>query len=229
MVILILIAFILACFSIDAIVKYSRRRRLQVASKPEVTVKIFNEASVNIPMGVFFDRSHTWAFMEKNGQVKIGIDDFLLHITGPLQKVKMKSPGEKIQKGDPIMTIVKNGKQLIVNSPISGVVKSNNFRLADNGKLISESPFNEGWVYMVEPANWARETQFMFIAEKYREWLKNEFSRLKDFFAMAALPNNVGNLQLAYQDGGELVDHVLSECTPEVWEEFQMKFINTSK
>ena len=54
--------------------------------------------------------------------VRIGIDDFIQHITGPLTKVKMKNPGEKVKKGEPILSIIQNGKLLNINSPVSGTI-----------------------------------------------------------------------------------------------------------
>ena len=32
---------------------------------------------LRIPQGLFFSRNHTWAFMEKSGLAKVGLDDFL--------------------------------------------------------------------------------------------------------------------------------------------------------
>jgi hypothetical protein len=67
------------------------------------------------------------------------------------------------------------------------------------------------------------------MAENYKEWLKNEFSRLKDFFASIKLTNNAELTPIILQDGGELNDNILANFGPEIWEDFQTKFINTSK
>jgi glycine cleavage system H lipoate-binding protein len=228
MVILIIIAFVVACVSIDALVKYFRQRMSKIASAEVINSRVFNEGTVLIPKGLYFDKTHTWAFMEKNGFVKIGIDDFLLHITGPLNRLKMKSPGEKISKGEPVLSLIQNGKQLTINAPISGTIKSINDQLAEDSALVNFSPYSEGWVYTIEPTNWLRDMQFLLMADKYSEWLKNEFSKLKDFLAISS---NSGNLEFApvmMQDGGELIENVLENLSPEVWEEFQIKFINNS-
>jgi hypothetical protein len=56
-----------------------------------------------------------------------------------------------------------------------------------------------------------------------------EFSRLKDFL-MAALASDTGKYaQVILQDGGEISDGVLSEMGPEIWEDFQTKFIDPSR
>ena len=228
MLILILVAFVVLCFTIDAIVRYSRREKSKASTTTEVHNQILNEASISIPKGLYFDKTHTWAYMEKNGEVKIGIDDFLLHVTGALSRVKMRNIGEQIQKGEPILTIIRFGKQLTINSPISGTITSHNIQLVKNPATVNLSPYNDGWVYLIEPTNWLRESQFLIMADKYKDWLKNEFTRLKDFLSIVSQPGNE-ELMPVLQDGGELKDNLLEDLGPEVWEEFQIKFMNTSK
>jgi len=227
MVILILIAFIVTCFTVDAIVQYYKKKRSYIPVSAEVINSEFNEASVSIPKGLLFDKTHTWAFMEKNGVVKIGIDDFLLHITGPLSRVKMKNPGENIQKGEAAISIIQSGKVLTINAPISGVIKSNNSVLVEDSSIVNSSPFYDGWIYTIEPSNWSRDSHFLLLSEQYKEWLKNEFSRLKDFIAIAIHKKEFA--PIIYQDGGVLKENFLQDSGPEIWEEFQVKFINSSK
>jgi glycine cleavage system H lipoate-binding protein len=167
--------------------------------------------------------------MEEDGNVKVGIDDFLQHITGNLTRIHMKDAGEKVRKGEKIMTLVHEGKQLNIYAPISGVIKEQNWNLLTDASLINSAPFSEGWVYLIEPKNWVREIQFLFMGEKYKEWLGDEFSRLKDFFAASVRSNKTVYAHIILQDGGELTDNVLADMEPEVWEDFQTKFIDTSK
>ncbi|MEI6820829.1 MAG: glycine cleavage system protein H [Bacteroidota bacterium] len=229
MVILILIAFIIISMGVDAAIKYSRQRKLKVPALSTTPFKVFNENTISIPKGIYFDKTHTWAFMEKSGMVKIGLDDFLLHITGNLNKLNLKNSGDRVQKGEALLSINQNGKQLTIYSPISGTVKYQNDELIKNPSLVYASPFNEGWLYMIEPSNWLRENQFMFMADKYMEWLNFEFSRVKDFLSTIGQINNLEPSLIILQDGGELKDNVLEDFGPEVWDDFQTKFINISK
>ena len=229
MVILFIISFVVISISVDAVVQYSRKKNLKVSALSTVISRIFNEDSVTIPKGIYYDKTHTWAFMEKNGFVKVGIDDFLLHITGPLNRIKMKNLNEKIQKGEPLFSIIQNGKQLTINAPISGIIKSTNKQLQEDSNLINTSTFNDGWIYTIEPTNWTRDLQFLFIADNYKEWLKAEFIRLKDFLSTIKLVTNAELTPIILQDGGELKDNILTDFGPEVWEDFQLKFIYTSR
>lgn len=188
-----------------------------------------NESVIAAPKGLYFDRSHTWAFMEQDGIVKVGIDDFLQHITGTITRIKMKKPGERVRKGEKILTIIRDGKQLNINAPVSGIIKEQNHLLITDSSIINSSPYSEGWVYTIEPKNWLRETEFLLMSEKYKEWLKNEFGRLKDFFATSSRSNSDVYAQIILQDGGQLTDKVLADLGPEVWEDFQTNFIDTSR
>ena len=67
------------------------------------------------------------------------------------------------------------------------------------------------------------------MADKHRQFIKNEFSRLKDFLATTLKAETDIYNGIILQDGGELRDGVLSNLGPEVWEEFQTKFIDPSR
>lgn len=56
----------------------------------------FSLRSLIAPAGILYNKSHSWSFMEKDGTVRVGIDDFLQHITGSITRVVMKFPGEKV-------------------------------------------------------------------------------------------------------------------------------------
>ncbi len=192
-------------------------------------VRAFTWNSIRIPKGLYFDKSHTWSFLEKDGRIRIGIDDFLQHITGIITNIKLKEAGDYVRRGEKILTLVRNGKQLNIYSPISGTIVGNNVSLNKDSSSVNKSPFDEGWIYLIEPVNWEREIQFMFMSEKYRDWIREEFSRLKDFLSNLLNSERPAYANLIYQDGGELTDNVLADLDPESWEDFQIHFIDTSK
>ncbi|MBK8881499.1 MAG: glycine cleavage system protein H [Bacteroidales bacterium] len=192
------------------------------------THHILDQNSMRIPKGIYYDKTHTWAFLEANGTVKVGIDDFLQHITGKITRIKMTDPGKKVKKGEQILSVIQNGKQLNLYSPISGTIVEQNQVLEINSSALNSSPYNEGWIYRIEPSNWSRESQLLFMADKQIEFIKKEFSRLKDFL-MIALSADVRYASVMLQDGGEISDGVLTEMGPEIWDDFQTKFIDPSR
>jgi glycine cleavage system H lipoate-binding protein/ABC-type phosphate transport system substrate-binding protein len=212
-----------------AISRYRKRKKAEIKIKASVSMPLPDENSLLVPKGIYFDKTHTWAFMEQNGVVKVGIDDFLQHLTGPITRIKMKSEGHKVKKGEHILSLIQNGKQLNIYAPISGTILEKNIELDTNSSMLNYSPYNDGWVYRIEPTNWLRENQLLFMADKHRQYIKNEFSRLKDFLADILRADNEKYAQIVLQDGGELIDHTLENLGPEVWEDFQSKFIDPSR
>lgn len=210
-------------FSINSFI--NKRPIFEESLKPK-PLNYFSEKSVLAPDGLFFDKHHTWAFMEKKGQVKIGLDDFLQHTIGTITKVKMKKAGTRIEKGETLISITQKGKKLDIHSPITGIIQENNEKLIKEPNLINNDPYNEGWITSVKAEDWLKETKSFVMGEKYKADLKKEFSRLKDFLSnIFKQEGNISSLAIL-QDGGELSDAPLEKLGPEAWEEFQIQFMN---
>jgi glycine cleavage system H lipoate-binding protein len=225
MVALIFAAFVIAVIATDQTIQYMKKKRKVQVAAPQL-LDVFDERAINIPKGLFFDKTHTWAFMDRSGKVEVGINDFLQNITGKPSRIEMKKPGDKVRKGEHLLTIIQQGKRLNIYSPVSGTVQTVNEALNDKPSLLNTAPYAEGWVYRIEPANWLRETQFMLVAEQTADWMKREFVRLKDF-----LTTTYGQAQLApiMQDGGSIKGNILEGADPIVWEDFQNRFIDSVK
>ena len=227
-VVYLVVGLLAAIFLIVLLVMAWVSRNSKEVSSPDHPRPALGTESLSFPGGLFFDRSHTWTFMEKDGLVRIGLDDFLLHVTGKVTRIELKKPGEKIKKGELLMKIIQQGKQLEVRSPLSGVVAHSNNQLETNAPCLNESPYSEGWVYLVEPLQWVTEMKSFLMGERYREWIRKEFVRLKDFFS-EGIALVVGGVPVpVIQDGGEVEYGILETFGPEVWEEFQTRFINHS-
>jgi len=228
MVGLVFLAFICTCFAVDFLIRYKRRKEAAIKTAASNALPLFDESLLVVPGGLYFDKSHTWAHMEPNGKVKIGINDFLQHVTGSITRVIMKKSGEEIKKGELLFKLIQKGKQLNIYAPLSGVIKAQNVELVKNTSLLNSSPYGDGWIYLIEPENWINETKLMMMAEKAIEWMKNEFVRLKDFFAKTIQTRSSEFAFATLQDGGQLQDRILENMGPEIWEDFQTNFIDAN-
>lgn len=228
-VVLIIVAMVIIIGFVIGMVVRRNSKHSNVVPALNEDLTSFDETSVSVPNGIYFDRAHTWAFMEKDGNITVGIDDFLQRVTGPINRIEMKSTGEKIKKGDLLFSIVQKGKQLNLYAPVSGIIKKQNDALIADTSLINKSPYTLGWVYLIEPSNWFKEIQFLEMATKYRKWISTEFSRVKDFLAANLNPDSLAYAHVVLQDGGALKDGILTDFGPEAWEDFQTNFLDTYK
>jgi glycine cleavage system H lipoate-binding protein/ABC-type phosphate transport system substrate-binding protein len=221
--------YILAVLLLFTVLFYFTLRNRRKAGIPVQESMIpglaFNEEHVEVSPGLLYDQSHTWAYMEKDGTVKIGIDDFLQRVTGPLTRIKMLSPGERVKKGKRAASIIQEGKQLEICAPVSGTIQELNPRLVNESALLNSSPYVDGWIYKIKPANWYQEVQFLLMGASYKRWLKKEFQRLKEFLSETFRTEDPGYVHVL-QDGGEIREHVLKDLGPQLWEEFQTNFLD---
>jgi glycine cleavage system H protein len=182
---------------------------------------------LRIPQGIFFSKQHTWAHLAESGEAKVGVDDFLQHVTGKMKVDRLRDPGETIRKGDLLTEIVQDGKRLKVFSPISGEILNANPVIQENPGALNENPYDTGWLYKIKPSDWVKETQSYMLAEKATEWAANEFTRLKEFLTLGPMRSHASEPSMVLlQDGGEVREHVLTDLPEEVWEDFQQEFLD---
>jgi glycine cleavage system H lipoate-binding protein len=208
-------------------IRFASRRKGEPAAKKPGPSYISEAGGVTVREGLFFDRTHTWVFMEQGGRVRVGIDDFLQHITGRITRVEMKRGGEKVKKGEIFLTLVQQGKKLNIQSPVSGIIKAHNPELELKPDLVNAFPCCDGWIYEVEPSRWLQEIRAFLMGDSYREWIRTEFGRLKEFLASGLESLKVPGEEPVLQDGGAVRDGVMEYFGPEAWEEFQSGFMNT--
>lgn len=201
----------------------------QVKIKEQIQ-KVLSNLSANIlriPQGLFYNKNHTWAYLEESGAAKVGLDDFLQHLTGEVEFTNLKNPGEIINKGDILTEIDQQGKHLKVFSPISGQILNTNSELYENPEILNEDPYEKGWIYKIKPSSWIAETNSYFLAEEATNWLTKELERFKDFLSGGSMRKYSSEPSMVLlQDGGELRDNILSELPDEVWKDFQKEFLN---
>lgn len=201
----------------------SRKQKQPVAA---TSLKhVITSGSLNIPQGLFFSKFHSWAYLEKNGTAKVGLDDLLLQLTGEVSVNQLHEPGSKISKGELLTVINQGNKQLKICSPISGRIVSTNTKLKNTPALLRSDPYQGGWIYAIQPSSWKADTSSCFLSEDATQWAIRELEHFKEFLATSVNRYLPDPLQVVLQDGGELVEHPLAELPDEVWTEFQDTFL----
>jgi len=195
----------------------------------EVEGPLFSLAKVRLPRGVFFDKTHTWAYLKTAGQVQVGIDDFLAALTGPVSIQLHKYSGGEIQRGDHLATLKGDGKSLKIYSPVSGTLTSINKKALHKFSKRTHKDFTENWLFDMAPKRWDAEKAMLILGEKAQEWIQQEKVRLRDVLAFAERKYDLSVQPILLQEGGEIEDKVLESLAPEIWEEFQSEFIDAAK
>jgi len=180
---------------------------------------------LRIPQGVFFNRNHTWMFMERSGNARLGLDDLLLHLTGAVNFKPLKQPGDSVRRGEVLTEIEQDGKKLQIVSPISGTILDTNGLMKENPAAVNDDPYGRGWLFTIRPGNWLKEIGTCLMASEANDWSSNELARFRDFLTVSVKSGSEGNFPAVLQDGGEPADHCLSQLPGSAWTDFQKEFL----
>ncbi len=108
--------------------------------------------SDSIPEGLRYTKEHEWA--RRDGDVVvIGITAHAVEQLGDITLVTLPEPGTQVKAGEAFGDVdsVKAVSELY--APIDGRVVERNTALDDSPEKVNESPYDDGWMIKVEPAN----------------------------------------------------------------------------
>ncbi|MFV0592406.1 MAG: glycine cleavage system protein H [Draconibacterium sp.] len=203
-------------------------RKSETVQQFQQSIRVLTANLLRIPKGLFYSRSHTWLFLEKSGQAKIGLDDFLQNVLGEITVQPLKSTGDTVQKGDVIALVEQGEKQLHIHSPLSGEIAGfNELALANSGAPRTDK-LEEAWLYTIVPANWKKETSNFLLGTEAIQWFSDEITRLLDFLTVNLARQAGVSAVVAFQEGGELEANPLSKLDADIWDGFQNEFLEQS-
>ncbi len=131
-----------------------------------------------LPDELYYHKEHFWAKVEGN-KVVVGTSDFAQKLAGQIVYVELPSGGKVIEQGKPCGSM-ESGKWVgRIYAPISGKVESSNEALEDSPELINESPYEKGWMFVVNPSNLQEELKNLIQGKDMEAFIKSEIVRVK--------------------------------------------------
>ena len=185
-------------FTADELAEFARKllikrqARIDAQRQPSVRVVSPEMAEVMpaneycVPGGAFISPGHAWVRIEPEGQVRVGIDDFIRKALGSVVEVTLPERGKSVRAGDPLVTLKGSSGLVHLAAPISGRVVHDNAGLRATPEALVESPYDRGWLCLIEPSDLAGELSALRIGEPVVAWYQEEISRLRTTQAQAA-------------------------------------------
>jgi len=127
---------------------------------------------LNLPEDCRYTQDHEWARAEGD-KVRVGISDYAQDQLDDIVFVELPQVGDTFEKGQEFGTVesVKAVSELYM--PVGGEVIAINSALEDSPQLVNESPYGEGWMIDVKPAD-PTETDALLNKQAYLEMLGKE-------------------------------------------------------
>tara|TARA_B100002051_G_C16666763_1_gene602163 strand:- start:655 stop:1032 length:378 start_codon:yes stop_codon:yes gene_type:complete len=119
-----------------------------------------------IPENLSYTKDHEWASLQDDGKVKVGITDHAQDALSDVVFVELPDIGSEFVKGD-AMAVAESVKAASdIYAPVSGKIVSINNKLEESPELINESPYDFGWMVVIEPEG---DLEGLLDSNAYRE------------------------------------------------------------
>ena len=178
-------------FTEDELVEFARKllikRQARLEAERLPTVRVVSPAAAEsarphefcVPGGAFVSSGHTWARIEAGGSVRVGLDDFARKTLRAIEQVEPPKPGTVVRRGDPIFVVKRGSMTASFAAPVSGrVVRVNEALSADAPRMI-QSPYERGWVCLIEPSDLAADLAALRIGKPVVAWYQSELERFR--------------------------------------------------
>lgn len=126
-----------------------------------------------VPEGLKYTSSHEWVRAESDGTVTVGITDHAQELLGDLVFVELPEVGRGVGSGEECGVVESVKAASDVYSPLAGEITAVNEALTDAPELVNQSPFADGWLFRLRPAD-AAALDKLLDAKAYQAQLDDE-------------------------------------------------------
>jgi glycine cleavage system H protein len=111
---------------------------------------------------------------EENGNVRIGLSDFFQQRNGDVAFAEITEEGTELGAEDEIATVETIKVDIGLETPVTGTIVEVNPAMELEPEKINFDPYGEGWLAVVEPADWDTAQASLLTPEAYFERVKVE-------------------------------------------------------
>ena len=124
-----------------------------------------NNGKYEFPDDLFFDKYHGW--IRREGDILVmGVTDMFQKMAGEIIFVEIPAAGRKLEEGQPFASI-ESGKWVgRLKAPVNGEIAEANTELTDFPYLLNESPYDEGWIIKIKPADTTELKKLMTVNDE---------------------------------------------------------------
>lgn len=122
------------------------------------------------PSSLKYAETHEWVRLEDNGELTVGITDHAQDLLGDLVFAELPEVGQRFSAKEACMLLESVKAASDIYMPVSGEIAAINTVLVDEPEVINQEPFNEGWLFKIQPDN-ATDIDGLLSAKDYEKSL----------------------------------------------------------
>ena len=117
-----------------------------------------------------FAKTHEWLRLE-GAKGTVGITQHAQEEISDVVFVELPKAGRAVAQGEEVAVVESVKAAFSIYAPVSGTVAQVNDALSKDPGLINRSPYDQGWILVLDAKNPA-EAEQLFDQAKYEEWVK---------------------------------------------------------
>jgi glycine cleavage system H protein len=121
---------------------------------------------MELPSDRFYSEYHLWVKVEDD-QATIGITDYAKEELGEVDYIDLPGPDDNIIVNKPFGSLETSKAVTDLIGPVSGVVAEANVALMDSPESLTDDPYGDGWLIIIEPSD-EEELQELMSAKEYQ-------------------------------------------------------------
>ncbi len=127
---------------------------------------------MNFPEDIKYHKEHTWVRVSGN-KATIGITDYAQDQLGDIVYIDLPDVDTEIEKDSEFTEIESTKATSSVIAPVSGTIVEVNEELDESPEIINESPYDKGWIVVVEMSD-PSEIDDLLDSSDYERFVEEE-------------------------------------------------------
>ncbi len=124
-----------------------------------------------VPDGLYYTKEHEWIRVEGD-KCRVGVTDYAQNSLHEIVYVELPKVGATVAQMQSLGTVESVKAVADVYSPIAGEVLEVNNALSDAPELVNKTPYNDGWITIIRPADMKKDLATLMSPQAYKDLLK---------------------------------------------------------
>ncbi|MCD6470487.1 glycine cleavage system protein GcvH [Candidatus Bathyarchaeota archaeon] len=121
----------------------------------------------------FYTKEHEWVLIEKDGKARVGITDYAQKSLHDIVYVETLEIGSTVRQMESLGNVESIKSVSEIFAPLSGKIIEINEKLTEEPELINKSPYDEGWIVIIDPSAPDEEIENLLTPEEYGKLIDN--------------------------------------------------------
>jgi len=129
-----------------------------------------------MPEELYYTKEHTWAKVEDDGNVRVGMDAYGATAAGAIEFIDMPEEDDEFEAGEAFGSLESAKWVGGLIMPVGGTIVEVNEDIEDDLELLAEDSYDEGWLIVIEPSNLDADLAKLVHGDDVKAWFEEDLA-----------------------------------------------------